>query len=281
MTTQEPVRELEAGLPLRLLAGLAALLILLFTITTVPGFRSDDSFDTGYDGWLQGTAYVAIAALAVVRPLSVRRDRLVWGLFGLSVCLRALGFVVYLGYVRRQEPQPYPSIADYCWLAMDGVLLLALWILLRRRLRKRSIDIGLAAVQMGVTVAGVAVALLFSTLDTISGADLPDDGGRHQPGLPPARHRDARARLERPGRHRLPVVVHPDPDARHHRLRSRRRGLRLPGDRGDLPPRDTAGGPLAGRDVCDRRLRVATRRRSPHPPDVRVLAGQPGRRSSG
>ncbi len=174
MTTQEPVRELEAGLPLRLLAGLAALLILLFTITTLPGFRSDDSFDTGYDGWLQGTAYVAIAALAVVRPLSVRRDRLVWGLFGLSVCLRALGFVVYLGYVRHQEPQPYPSIADYCWLAMDGVLLLALWILLRRRLRKRSIDIGLAAVQMGVTVAGVAVALLFSTLDTISGADLPD-----------------------------------------------------------------------------------------------------------
>ena len=175
MTTQEPVRELEAGLPLRLLAGLAGLLVLLFTITTVPGFRADDSFDTAYDGWLQGTAYVAIAALAVVRPMSVRRDRLVWGLFGLSVCLRALGFVVYLGYVRRQDPQPYPSIADYCWLAMDGVLLLALWILLRRRLRKRSIDIGLAAVQMGLTVAGVAVALLFSTLDTISGADLPDD----------------------------------------------------------------------------------------------------------
>jgi PAS domain S-box-containing protein len=175
MTTQEPVRELEAGLPLRLLAGLVGLLVLLFTITTVPGLRSDDSFDTAYDGWLQGTAYVAIAALAVVRPMSVRRDCLVWGLFGLSVCLRALGFVVYLGYVRRQDPQPYPSIADYCWLAMDGVLLLALWILLRRRLRKRSIDIGLAAVQMGLTVAGVAVALLFSTLDTISGADLPDD----------------------------------------------------------------------------------------------------------
>ena len=175
MTTQEPVRALEAGLPLRLLAGLAALLVLLFSITTVPAFRADDAFDTAYDGWLQGTAYVTSAALAVVRPMSVRRDRLVWGLFGLSVCLRALGFVVYLGHVRRQDPQPYPSIADYCWLAMDGVLLLALWILLRRRLRKRSIDIGLAAVQMGVTVAGVAVALLFSTLDTISGADLPDD----------------------------------------------------------------------------------------------------------
>ena len=100
---------------------------------------------------------------------------MLWGLFGLAVCLRALGFVLYLGYVRLQEPPPYPSIADYAWLAMDGVLLLALWILLRLRIRRRSIDIVLAAVQTGVTVAGVAVVLLFDTLDTISGADLPDD----------------------------------------------------------------------------------------------------------
>jgi PAS domain S-box-containing protein len=175
MATQEPVRDLEAGWPLRLLAGLAALLVGLFTITTLPGFRSDHAFHTGYDGWLQGTAYVVLAAVAMVRPLLGRRDRMLWGLFGLAVCLRALGFVVFLVHVRREVPPPYPSIADYCWLAMDGVLLLALWMMLRRRIRKRSTDVALAALQMGVTVAGVAVALLFTTLDTISGADLPDD----------------------------------------------------------------------------------------------------------
>ena len=174
MTTQEPVRELDPRWPLRLLAGLATLLVVLFTITTVPGFRSGQAFDTTYDGWLQGAAYVVLAAVAVARPLFGRRDRLLWGLFGAAVCLRALGFVFFLGYVRLQKPPPYPSVADYAWLAMDGVLLLALWILLRRRMRKRSIDIALAAVQMGITVAGLAVALLFNTLDTISGADLPD-----------------------------------------------------------------------------------------------------------
>ena len=176
MTTQEPVQELDPGLALRLLAGLAALLVVFFTITTVPGFRSDESFHTAYDGWLQGSAYVVLAAVAMVRPLLSRRDRLLWGLFGLAVCLRALGFVVYLGHVRLQVPAPNPSVADYCWLAMDAVMLLALWMLLRRRIRKRSTDIALAALQMGVTVAGLAVALLFGTLETISGADLPEAG---------------------------------------------------------------------------------------------------------
>ena len=58
MTTHEPVREIDVGVPLRLLAGLAAALVVLFSITTVPGFRSGNTFHTGYDGWLQGTAYV-------------------------------------------------------------------------------------------------------------------------------------------------------------------------------------------------------------------------------
>jgi signal transduction histidine kinase len=174
MTTHEPVQELEAGVPLRLLAGLAAVLVVLFSFSTLPGVRSDQSFHTDFDGWLQGTAYVVLALVAVVRPLVLRRDRLLWGLFGLAVCLRALGFVLFLGHVRLQEPPPYPSMADYCWLAMDAVLLLALWILLRRRLRRRSVDIALGAVQTGITVAGLAVALLFSTLNSISGADLPD-----------------------------------------------------------------------------------------------------------
>ena len=174
MTTHEPVQDLDPRVPLRLLAGLGALLVVLFSVTTLPGIRSDHDFHTTYDGWLQGTAYVVLALVAVVRPLSVRRDRLLWGLFALAVGLRALGFVIFLGYVRLQDPPPYPSVADYAWLAMDGVLLLALWFLLRRRIRRRSVDIALAAVQMGVTVAGLSVVMLFGTLDTISGADLPD-----------------------------------------------------------------------------------------------------------
>ncbi len=174
MTTHGPVRSLHAAWPLRLVAGLAVLLVVMFSVTTVPGMRSDRDFHIAYDGWLQGAAYVALALVATARPLTARRGRLLWGLLALAVCLRAFGYVLFLGWVRLQEPPPYPSAADFSWLAMDGALLAALWILLRRRIRRRSTDIAFAALQTGVTVAAVAVVLLFDTLDTISGADLPD-----------------------------------------------------------------------------------------------------------
>jgi signal transduction histidine kinase len=176
MTTSEPVRRLDVGWPLRLLAGLAGLLVVMFSLTTVPGFRSDQAFHTAYDGWLQGTAYVVLALVALMRPWRRSGDRLLWVLLGVAVCLRAAGFVLFLGYVRNLDPQPYPSVADLCWLAMDAVLLVALWVLLRRRIRRRSTDVAFAAVQTGVSVAGVAVVLLFGTLESISGSDLSDLG---------------------------------------------------------------------------------------------------------
>jgi PAS domain S-box-containing protein len=175
MTTVDPGRGLVSGRGPRLLAGVALLLVATFTITTLPGMRAGATFHTLYDGWLQGGAYVVLGLVALVRPTAGGIDRLLWGLIGLAVVLRALGFVLFLGFVRLQDSPPYPSIADYAWLAMDGVLLIAFWTLLRLRIRRRSIGIALDAMLMGLTVAGVSVVLLFRTLDTISGADLPDD----------------------------------------------------------------------------------------------------------
>jgi len=173
MSTQ-PAHEPLHRLPVRLLIAAAALLVLGFSVTTIPGFRSTPTFHIGYDGWLQGTTYVVVALVALVRPLTVPADRLLWWLVAGAISLRALGFVLFLGWVRLQEPPPYPSVADYAWLAMDAVLLLALWVLLRVRIEHRSIGIAFDAVFGGLTVAGLAVALQFHTLDTISGAEVPD-----------------------------------------------------------------------------------------------------------
>jgi hypothetical protein len=174
MTTLEPVHGFAPTRPNRALAWVAAALIATFAITTVPGVRASPAFHTVFDGWLQSTAYVAVAVVAVVRPRRSPVDRLLWGLIAVAVGLRALGFVLFLGYVRLQHPLPYPNVADYAWLTMDAVLLLAFWVLLRRRIRYRSVGLLLDAALMGLTVAGVAVVLLFHTLDTISGSDAPD-----------------------------------------------------------------------------------------------------------
>ena len=159
---------------LRVVQATALLLVAVFSISTVPGVRATTDFNPVLDGWLQGWAYVVVALVALLRPWSVPVHRLLWGLVGLAVALRAAGFVLYLGRVRLQSPPPYPSIADVAWLSMDVVMLLALWVLLRVRVRHRSVGIALDAVFGGLSVAGAAVVLLFHTLDDIRGADLPD-----------------------------------------------------------------------------------------------------------
>lgn len=174
MSAQQPAGESVRRPQARVLSAVALLLVVAFGLTTIPGVRSATTFHTGYDGWLQGTTYVVIALVALVRPLTDPAERLLWWLVAGAVSLRALGFVLFLGWVRLQHPAPYPSIADYAWLAMDAVLLAALWVLLRDRVRQRSVGIALDAVFGGLTVAGAAVALQFDTLDTISGAPLPD-----------------------------------------------------------------------------------------------------------
>jgi hypothetical protein len=80
MTTHEPVRERVARVPL--------LLIVLFSVTTVPGFRPDQAFHTWYDGWLQGAASVALALVAVSRPLACRPIDLLQALLALAVWSR-------------------------------------------------------------------------------------------------------------------------------------------------------------------------------------------------
>jgi PAS domain S-box-containing protein len=160
---------------LRVARLVSLLLVVAYAVTTLPGVRHTTGFSPALDGWLQGTAYVAVAVVALLRPLSIPLHRALWALVGLAVALRATGFVLYLGWVRLQSPPPYPSIADLIWLAMDAVLLLALWVLLRVRTRHRSVGIAFDAVFGALTVAGVAVVLLFRTLDHIRGSDLPDN----------------------------------------------------------------------------------------------------------
>jgi hypothetical protein len=49
MSTQ-PAHEPLHRLPVRLLIAVAALLVLGFSVTTIPGFRSTPTFHDGYDG---------------------------------------------------------------------------------------------------------------------------------------------------------------------------------------------------------------------------------------
>jgi PAS domain S-box-containing protein len=144
-------------------AGFALLgvLVAAFALTTIPGVRSAPGFDVRFDGWLQCGGYVVAAVLAMARPVIRSARRALWGWIAASLALRAVGFLVYVLFVRTdQGPPTSPSWADAAWLASSGTLLVGLWLLSRVHAPRRSPTLVLDAVVGGLTAAAVAVAVL-------------------------------------------------------------------------------------------------------------------------
>ncbi len=135
-----------------------------FSVTTIPGVRSQPGFDARYDGGLQLLGYVlaAVLVLFTARRRSYQRD--MWTLIGISVALRALGFVIFVPFVRTQVPQPYPSLADAAWLASSVLLLVSLTYRLRVRAVRMTNALALDALAGALTATALAFALLYGAM---------------------------------------------------------------------------------------------------------------------
>ena len=150
----------------RPLFALLAVEVFAFLVCTVPGVRrvlgfQAAGFDPLLDGWLQGAGYVTAAALALLRPFASPVDRAIWVWLGAAVTARAAGFVLYLGYVRWQQPVPNPSAADVAWLVMYVLMLAGLVELARRRVQRLSTTLLLDAFVGVLAAAALAVDLLY------------------------------------------------------------------------------------------------------------------------
>jgi PAS domain S-box-containing protein len=158
-------------------AGLVMLgaAVVAFAVTTVPGIRSSSGFDANFDGWLQCGGYVLAAGVAVARPATRHTRRVSWAWIAASLVLRAVAFVVFVLFVRMAQPQVYPSMADAAWLASAGTLLVGLWQLSRVHAPRRSPTLVLDALIGGLTVAAVAVPLLYPTLMKLTAPGTPAD----------------------------------------------------------------------------------------------------------
>jgi PAS domain S-box-containing protein len=152
------------GLPVWALMAVLGGFLVAFAATTVPGVRSSPGFDPRFDGWLQCGGYVAAAAVAVARPMTRPARRALWAWIAAALALRAVGFLVYVIFVRTDQPQAYPSPADAAWLASSGALLVGLWVLSRVHAPRRSPTLVLDAVMGGLTAAAVAVSVLDGAL---------------------------------------------------------------------------------------------------------------------
>ena len=152
-------------LAVRVLVAAVVLVGLAFAATTVPGVRSQPGFRVPFDGWLQGTGYVLMAALVVLRPLLVARDRVFWGLVAAAMAARSLAFLLFFTVVRTQSPMPFPSVSDGFWITSAVLLLVALLVRARQSpaagLPRLLVLDGLVG---ALAAAGLAVSLVYPVL---------------------------------------------------------------------------------------------------------------------
>jgi diguanylate cyclase (GGDEF)-like protein len=142
-------------------------LLLVYAVSTLPGMRSGEGFVPLIDGWVQGTGYVAVAVLCLLRSGRRSPDGSVWAWMSAGLVCHSVGFVLFLSVVRLERPLPYPSVADGFWLAAYVFVMAGLVSAVRGRSSRGqglSLELALDGVAGALATAALATAFLFDTL---------------------------------------------------------------------------------------------------------------------
>lgn len=136
---------------IRLMLASMAVGVAVLTVASV-GYRNAESFGES----LYTTLNVLAAGLVAIRAWRVRVDRLAWSLIAAAMACSALGDIVYTTWVPDGQS---PSVADPCYLAFYPFAYAGMLLLMRSRLRRVPIPVGLDSLVCGLAVAAAAAAL--------------------------------------------------------------------------------------------------------------------------
>jgi diguanylate cyclase (GGDEF)-like protein len=148
-----------------LVAGLAA-----FT-TGIAGRPAGPVWALGYDLVLYNAVFLLGAALCVQAARRVPRERLAWRALAVAQLATVLGNVVYTLVIARMDVEPYPSVADYLYLAAYPALYVAIIGLIRSRVQRFHTSMWLDGIVGGFGAAAVAIAVLLGPSLEITGGD--------------------------------------------------------------------------------------------------------------
>src|SRR3984893_15279760 len=139
---------------LQVVTGALVLVYLASTILRTPGTPS-----IFYDVWVANLGYAGCTVLCAWRAIARRRGRWGWGALAGGLLLFTAGSVLWTGWVQYFNPVPYPSIADFCFLAFFFMAFLGIGLLVRETVPKTSKTIWVDGL-----IAALGVAALEATL---------------------------------------------------------------------------------------------------------------------
>jgi two-component system, cell cycle response regulator len=149
-----------------LIAAVAVYAIESLTLTAGP-------VDRVFDTWVYNSLLLAASATCLLRGFLVRAERLPWLLLGCALSLWTAGDLYYYFALSGLEDTPIPSLADGGYLAFYPIGYVALWLLLRSRMRALQGNLWLDGLIGGLAVAALGSAVVFDkVLDTTGGSRL-------------------------------------------------------------------------------------------------------------
>jgi diguanylate cyclase (GGDEF)-like protein len=143
----------------RMCMGLTVLALALFA-TGVGPRPPGDFWNVAYDLVLYNVIYLGAACVCFLAAVPRSPDRLPWIAMGISLLLGAAGNLIYTLLISPMADEPYPSVADFFYLAYFVPLYVALVGLIRARVPRFHASMWLDGIIGALGAAAVAVAVL-------------------------------------------------------------------------------------------------------------------------
>ncbi|HXR61069.1 MAG TPA: diguanylate cyclase, partial [Solirubrobacterales bacterium] len=154
------------------LAGLGLLsgLLVLYAVVTLWTLGSE-SLQSAVGRWVYDAVVLGAALLVLARAALRREERGAWLALGVGLLLWALGQTYYSVVLYYASPAPFPSPADFGFLAFYPAAYVAIVLLLRARVAQLERLAWVDGLIGALAVAGVAAALIFPpALEALGGS---------------------------------------------------------------------------------------------------------------
>ena len=129
------------------------------------------ALDRFFEDWLLNALILASSVACLMRGLCVRAERLAWIVLGAAMLSWSGGFVYWTLFIVRDPSPPYPSPADFLWLAFYPAAYVALVLIIRSRIREFHKSLWLDGLIAGLAVACVGAALVFGAILSSTGGN--------------------------------------------------------------------------------------------------------------
>src|SRR5512133_1409048 len=116
---------------------------LLSTLHLRPIHLGGSGVATLFNDWLYNAVFVTGALACLWRGIAIRSDGLAWVALGVSLALWGAADIYWTAVVQFQHPEPYPSPADYLYIASYVPFYVGIMLFARARIRPAAMSMWL------------------------------------------------------------------------------------------------------------------------------------------